>query len=192
MKYLVVSLALLILSGCSNIYTKPHEGVENAKLRLASIPSNNNFVHEPKAKSCIYGNGDAQITILGSKANLFRSLDRNGVPLYNSEISDSHQNEVYVPAGTEFSFQFNSVGFAGFSPGVYDPKYGAMYAWCRKIVTFTPEPNGNYEALFDFVELPSGKETCDVTLFEITKNNQGDYVKSESQDYNVVDRYCGS
>ena len=67
-----------------------------------------------------------------------------------------------------------------------------FYSWCRKIVTFTPKANGLYEALYDVIETPEGKETCDVKLFEISKNAGGEYVKSEAEDYNVVHNYCGS
>tara|TARA_R110001599_G_scaffold216434_1_gene414659 strand:+ start:652 stop:1284 length:633 start_codon:yes stop_codon:yes gene_type:complete len=186
MKYFILALSVIVFTGCSGKFTKPHEGMDNAKMRFVSIPSNNNFIHEANSKKCISSNGGQQIAVLGSKANLIRSLSRNGVPLYDSNISDSHQNEVYIPANDEFSFQFNGVGIAGILPGA------VFYSWCRKIVTFTPKANGLYEALYDVIETPEGKETCDVKLFEISKNAGGEYVKSEAEDYNVVHNYCGS
>ncbi|GAA5525146.1 hypothetical protein Maes01_01711 [Microbulbifer aestuariivivens] len=192
MKYIVFVMSLLFLSGCSSQFTKPHEGVDNAQIRLASIPSNNNFIHEVEYDKCIYGNGSDQIATLGSKANLIRSLSRNGIPLYDSGISDSHQNEVYIPAGNQFAFQFNGVGIAGYFPGVIDTNYGALYSWCRRIVSFTPAPGGLYEAIYDIIEAPNGRKACDVKLFEISKNAAGAYEKVEAQNYNVVSKYCGS
>jgi hypothetical protein len=190
MKSIVVVLFLLALVGCSGKYTKPHGGSDNAQLRLSSVPSNNNFIHKAINKSCIIGNGSEQIATLGSKANLIRSLSRNGIPLYNSDISDSHQNEVYVPSGKEFAVQFNGVGITGFSPGVSNSRDGLLYSWCRKILKFTPESNAYYEALYEIVETPEGKETCDVRLFNIAKNSNGKYEKAESKNYEVVHNYC--
>ncbi len=81
------------------------------------------------------------------------------------------------------------MGIAGFSPAS-NPADSIMYSWCRKLVSFTPEADSNYEALYDYVELPNGKEACGVTLFEIVENNQGDYSKVEVSDYKVVGNYC--
>lgn len=191
MKIISIAIAILLLAGCSSKYTKPFDGVENAQLRFVSVPSNNNFIHTPLYKTCIAGNGVQQVATLGSKANLIRSLSRNGIPLYNSDISDSHQNEVYVPAGKEFAFQFNGVGITGFSPGVSNARDGLLYSWCRKIVKFTPSVGGLYEALYDIIEI-EGRETCDVKLFEIAENTNGEYEKTESQNYEVIHHYCGS
>jgi len=73
----------------------------------------------------------------------------------------------------------------------------ALYSWCRKIVSFTPTANSNYEALYDYVELlydyvelPSGKETCGVKLFEIIEQSPETYAKIEVEDYQVIESYC--
>tara|TARA_Y100000310_G_C20459954_1_gene704862 strand:+ start:628 stop:795 length:168 start_codon:yes stop_codon:yes gene_type:complete len=53
-----------------------------------------------------------------------------------------------------------------------------------------PKEDANYEALYDYVELPNGKETCGVKLFEIVLSNEGTYEKVESSNYKVVENYC--
>lgn len=192
MKNIIIAISILTLAGCSSKFTKPLEGFDNAQIRFVSIPSNNNFIHIPAYNTCISGNGIQQMTTLGSKANLIRSLSRNGVPLYDSNISDSHQNEVYIPAGGEFAFQFNGVGITGFSPGVTNTKDGFLYSWCRKIVRFNPEAGGFYEAQYHIIENDEGKETCGVKLFEISQKSNGEYEKNEAKNYDVIHRYCGS
>ncbi|PKF56182.1 hypothetical protein CW748_11045 [Alteromonadales bacterium alter-6D02] len=194
MKKCLLSLAVIALTGCaSSQYLEPLPNSVNAKLRLVSVPSNNNFISEGSAKECIstdfHGEGLAHIATLGSKANLVRSLSRIGMPAYNENISDSHQNEVYIPANNKFLFQFNGVGISGFAPGQTDSG-GALYSWCRKIVSFTPVANTNYEALYDYIELPNGKETCGVKLFEIVGNGSDNYTKVEVKDYQVIENYC--
>jgi len=194
MKKVLLSLAIVTLSGCaSNQYLQEIPNIDNAKLRLVSVPSNNNFVSEGSAKECIttdfHGEGLSHIATLGFKANLVRSLNRINMPAYNNEISDSHQNEVYIPANEKFLLQFNGVGISGFTPGQTDSG-GALYSWCRKIVSFTPTANSNYEALYDYVELPSGKETCGVKLFEIIEQSPETYAKIEVEDYQVIESYC--
>ena len=125
MKYLLPLIALVILSGCASQYTQPHVGVKNAKLRLVSVPSNNNFISLAPNKQCISKRSTVHIATLGSKANLVRSLSRINMPMYNSDIPDSHQNEVYIPAtGDTFAFQFEGVGITGFTPGQVDTKAG--------------------------------------------------------------------
>ena len=194
MKKALLSLAIVTLSGCaSNQYLQEIPNIENAKLRLVSVPSNNNFVSEGSAKECIStdfnGEGLSHIATLGFKANLVRSLNRINMPAYNESISDSHQNEVYIPANKKFLFQFNGVGISGFAPGQTDSG-GALYSWCRKIVSFTPKTNANYEALYDYVEMPNGKETCGVKLFEIVEKSSETYEKIEVEDYQVIESYC--
>ncbi|MCL1127863.1 hypothetical protein [Shewanella surugensis] len=84
------------------------------------------------------------------------------------EAGDSHQNEVYIPAGTPFRFQFNGVGITGIDSGKTSYQEGILYSWCRKMVSFTPEKNKHYEAVYDYVSTDEGQETCGVTLFELT------------------------
>jgi hypothetical protein len=194
MKKTLVCLAIVTLTGCaSNQYLQQIPNTENAKLRLVSIPSNNNFVSEGSAKECVStdfnGDGLSHIATLGFKANLVRSLNRINMPAYNDKISDSHQNEVYIPANKKFLFQFNGVGISGFAPGQTDSG-GALYSWCRKTISFTPIANSNYEALYDYVELSNGKETCGVKLFEIVESSPETYAKVEVQDYQVIENYC--
>lgn len=194
MKKILLSLVIVTLTGCANNqYLQPIPNTANAKLRLVSIPSNNNFVSEGSTKECIstdfHKEGLAHIATLGFKANLVRSLSRLDMPAYNSNISDSHQNEVYIPTNNEFSLQFNGVGISGFSPGKTDSG-GALYSWCRKIISFTPTTNANYEAIYDYVELPNGKETCGVKLFEIVETTPETYSKIEVDDYQVIENYC--
>ena len=191
MKKTILCLAIVTsITGCSSKYTTPDPTIETAKLRLVSIPSNNNFVTETAGKECIVASDYLlNIATLGVKANLVRSLSRIDMPAYNDEISDSHQNEVYIPANSEFMFQFNGVGISGFTPGQTDSG-GALYSWCRKIVSFTPQTNKNYEALYDYVELPNGKETCGVKLFEIIESGPDTYTKVEATDYQVIENYC--
>lgn len=184
----------MTLTGCvSSKFLEPLPDSVNAKLRLVSVPSNNNFISEGSPKECIstdfHGEGLAHIATLGSKANLVRSLSRIGMPAYNEDISDSHQNEVYIPANNKFLFQFNGVGISGFAPGKTDSG-GALYSWCRKIVSFTPTANSNYEALYDYVELANGKETCGAKLFEIVEDTPNQYSKIEVKDYQVIENYC--
>jgi hypothetical protein len=190
----VLSLVVIGLSGCaSNPYLQPLPNSINAKLRLVSVPSNNNFVSTGSPKECIstdpHGDRLEHIATLGFKANLVRSLSRLDMPAYDDAISDSHQNEVFIPANKKFSFQFNGVGISGFAPGETDLG-GALYSWCRKIVSFTPVANANYEAVYDDVTLPNGKETCGVKLFEIVKESTGSYLKVEVSDYRVIENYC--
>ncbi len=192
MKNLLIVVAAIGLTGCAvSKFEKPMTDGPSAKLRLASVPSNNNFVHVPDAKGCISTTAlpESHIATLGVKANLVRSLSRLNMPAYDDELGDSHQNEVYIPAGKEFSFQFNGVGIAGFSPGQTDSG-GALYSWCRKIVAFTPLAEADYEALYDYVELPNGKETCGVKLFQIIKSDSGEYEKVEVDSYKVIENYC--
>ena len=188
---MLLVLAIASLTGCaSNKYLQPMLDGNSAKLRLVSIPSNNNFVSETSPKKCISDDPSPHIATLGVKANLVRSLSRLNMPAYNEEISDSHQNEVYIPAGKEFSFQFNGVGITGFAPGKSNTKDGFLYSWCSKIISFTPTSNSNYEALYDYVELPNGKETCGVKLFEIVKSTNQVYKKVEVDNYQVIEDYC--
>ena len=44
-------------------------------------------------------------------------------------------------------------------------------------LTFEAQENGNYEALYDYVELPNGKETCGVKLFEIIETENNKYIQ---------------
>ena len=194
MKKGLLGLAVITLAGCaSSPYLKPIPNSENAKLRLVSVPSNNNFVTEASPKECIVTDFNREkltnIATLGSKANLVRSLSRINMPAYNENISDSHQNEVYIPANSRFLFQFNGVGITGFAPGNADSD-GFMYSWCRKVISFTPKANANYEALYDYVTLPNGKETCGVQLFEIVESSPETYIKEEVEDYQVIEEYC--
>ncbi|NMR26097.1 hypothetical protein HH219_11215 [Pseudoalteromonas sp. NEC-BIFX-2020_015] len=192
MKKTLLLSGIIALSGCAaNPYLQPAANGPSAKLRLASVPSNNNFVGVPSQTDCISTKSEAgsHIATLGLKANLVRSLSRLDMPAYDTKLGDSHQNEVYIPAQVPFSFQFNGVGIAGFAPGKTDSG-GALYSWCRKIVSFEPKENGNYEALYDYIELPNGKETCGVKLFEIVADSSGDYKKVEMEDYQVVENYC--
>ncbi len=192
LKKVLVLAGAVILSGCaSNKYSQPMVDGPSAKLRLASVPSNNNFINVPEKSECIAKKvgSNNHIVTLGVKANLVRSLSRLNMPAYDTELGDSHQNEVYIPAEKQFSFQFNGVGITGFSPGQNDSD-GVLYSWCRKIITFMPKEDANYEALYDYVELPNGKETCGVKLFEIVLSNEGTYEKVESSNYKVVENYC--
>lgn len=194
MKKRLLSLVVIASTGCaSNQYLQPLPNTANAKLRLVSVPSNNNFVSTGSPKECIstdsHGDGLDHIATLGFKANLVRSLSRLEMPAYDSAISDSHQNEVYIPANKKFSFQFNGVGISGFAPGQTDSG-GALYSWCRKIVSFTPVANANYEAVYDYVTLPNGKETCGVKLFEIVEESTETYLKVEVSGYRVIENYC--
>ncbi|RZM85377.1 hypothetical protein C3B51_00110 [Pseudoalteromonas rubra] len=111
------------------------------------------------------------------------------MPAYDEELGDSHQNEVYIPAGKPFSFQFNGVGISGFSPGQTDSG-GALYSWCRKMITFEAKENANYEALYDYVELENGAQTCGVKLFEIVQTATNEYKKVEVDNYQIVENYC--
>ena len=191
MKKIMIILSAIAISGCAtNPYLKPADGKPTAKLRLTSIPSNNNFVSEADPKGCVSDKFLPPIATLGSKANLVRGLSRLDMPLYNASIPDSHQNEVYVPAGSSFSFQFNGVGITGITPGAVEADKGVLYSWCRKIVSFTPKADANYEALYDYVTAPNGKQTCGVTLFEIVKDANGNYKKEEAKNYKVEHNYC--
>ncbi|WOH36424.1 hypothetical protein RI844_13710 [Thalassotalea fonticola] len=194
MKKSLLSLAIITLTGCANNqYLQQIPNTANAKLRLVTIPSNNNFVDEGSPRECIptgsRDEGLSQIATLGFKVNLLRSLNRIDMPAYNNDITDSHQNEIYIPAENKFFFQFNGVGISGFAPGQTDSG-GALYSWCRKAVAFTPMANSNYEAIYDYVELPNGKETCGVKLFEIVENSPETYSKVEVNDYQVIENYC--
>lgn len=187
---MAVLIALLATGCASNPYLQPGAGKDMAKLRLSSVPSNNNFVTTADPKGCVSDKYLAPIATLGAKANLVRSLSRIDMPLYNTAIPDSHQNEVYVPAGAPFAFQFNGIGIAGFTPGTVEADKGLIYSWCRKVVSFTPQKNANYEALYDYVDAPNGKKTCGVKLFEIIKGSEGSYTKKEVTDYKVEHSYC--
>lgn len=191
MKKELALIAALLMTGCaSNPYLTPIEGKDSAKLRLSSVPSNNNFVSAADPKHCVSDKPLPAIATLGAKANLVRSLNRLDMPLYNKDIPDSHQNEVYIPAGAEFSFQFNGVGITGITPGAVELDKGLIYSWCRKVVTFTPQKNANYEALYDYVNTPDGKKTCGVKLFELVKKEDGNYIKQEAKNYKVEHNYC--
>jgi hypothetical protein len=191
MKKEIVLISALFMVGCaSNPYLAPIEGKDSAKLRLTSVPSNNNFVSTADPKGCVSDKFLPPIATLGAKANLVRSLSRIDMPLYSKEIPDSHQNEVYIPAGSAFSFQFNGVGIAGFTPGTVEADKGLIYSWCRKVVSFTPEKNANYEALYDYVDAPNGEKTCGVKLFEIVKGADGNHSKVELKSYKVEHNYC--
>tara|TARA_Y100000310_G_C20459954_1_gene704861 strand:+ start:182 stop:619 length:438 start_codon:yes stop_codon:yes gene_type:complete len=134
LKKVLVLAGAVILSGCaSNKYSQPMVDGPSAKLRLASVPSNNNFINVPEKSECIAKKvgSNNHIATLGVKANLVRSLSRLNMPAYDTELGDSHQNEVYIPAEKQFSFQFNGVGITGFSPGQNDSG-GVLYSWCRK------------------------------------------------------------
>lgn len=184
-------LIVLLTAGCAkNPYLQPMEGKDSAKLRLSSVPSNNNFVTTADPKGCISEQFLPPIATLGSKANAVRSLNRIDMPLYNKAIPDSHQNEVYIPAGAPFAFQFNGVGLTGFTPGSVEADKGIIYSWCRKVVSFTPQKNANYEALYDYVDAPNGKKTCGVKLYEITKSKDGNFAKQEVSNYTVEHNYC--
>ena len=66
-----------------------------------------------------------------------------------------------------------------------------MYSWCKKIISFTPIKDKNYEAVYDYVELSDGVETCGVKLFEIVQGKQKEeYSKVEVNDYQVIEKYC--
>ncbi|WP_298770329.1 hypothetical protein [uncultured Shewanella sp.] len=190
MRAIVLIFVVLITSGCANRYSVPRPNMDNAQLRLVSIPSNNNFVTTPNDNQCISEQRAASLATLGLKANLVRRLSRINMPLYNKSISDSHQNEVYIPAGEEFTFQFNGVGITGFDPGKVSHQEGILYSWCRKMVSFTPEKDKNYEAVYDYITIDEGRETCGVTLFELTKNENGQYHREELTHYQVKHNYC--
>ncbi|QSX42401.1 hypothetical protein [Shewanella cyperi] len=192
MKKIILVAVATVLTGCAtNKFSQPMVDGASAKLRLASVPSNNNFIHVPDTPDCISTKSKPEnyIATLGVKANLIRSLSRLNMPAYDNELGDSHQNEVYVPAEKPFSFQFNGIGISGFAPGEVDSG-GALYSWCRKIVTFEPKADTNYEALYDYVTLPNGKETCGVKLFEIVEGSGATYEKVEVANYKVVENYC--
>jgi len=190
MKLLKLMFIAFILTGCANNYLKPHEGKENAKLRLLSVPSNNNFISVTDPKGCVSDKPLPQIATLGAKANLVRSLSRLDMPLYDDKIPASHQNEVYIPAGNEFSFQFNGVGITGITPGVTETSSPILYSWCRKIISFTPKADANYEAVYDYVKTSNGKETCGVKLYDIIKDATGNFTKEETKNYKVESSYC--
>ncbi|WP_299004462.1 hypothetical protein [uncultured Shewanella sp.] len=190
MRSVVLILVVLITSGCANRYSVPRPNIDNAQLRLVSIPSNNNFVTTPNNNECIDEQHAASLATLGLKANLVRRLSRIDMPLYNHEISDSHQNEVYIPAGREFTFQFNGVGITGIDPGKTSTQEGILYSWCRKLVSFIPEKNRNYEAVYDYITTDEGRETCGVTLFELAENDNGQFHRKALTDYQVKHHYC--
>lgn len=185
-------LMVLIISGCTgkSIYRQPHIDVDNAQLRLVSIPRNNNVVRVANPAHCVTTREETEIATLGANANLVRSLSRIGMPMYNAEINERHQNEVYIPAGKEFAFEFNGVGISGFSPGQTSSAYGTLYAWCRIVIVFRPENNAYYEAVYNYVETPEGKETCDATLYEIKANIEGEFSKTEVSNYRKNFNYC--
>ena len=194
MKKTLLSLAILTLSGCvANQYLQPIPNVENARLRTVSVPSNNITLHEGSTKECVStdsrGEELAYMAKLGAKANLLNPLNRIDMPAYNTHIIDAQQNEFYIPANEKFLIQFNGVGIAGFSPGQTDSG-GALYSWCRKVLSFTPKANANYEALYDYVKLPNGKKTCGVKLFEIVEDSTDKYSKVAVEDYKVIENYC--
>ena len=191
MKKTLLSLAILTLSGCvANQYLQPIPNVENARLRTVSVPSNNITLHEGSTKECVStdsrGEELAYMAKLGAKANLLNPLNRIDMPAYNTQIIDAQQNEFYIPANEKFLIQFNGVGIAGFSPGQTDSG-GALYSWCRKVLSFTPKANANYEALYDYVKLPNGKKTCGVKLFEIVEESTDKYSKVAVEDYKVIE-----
>ena len=191
MKLLAFLTITFVVSGCaSNDFLKPHQGKENAKLRLVSIPSNNNFIHASTPNGCPSKTPLYNMATLGAKANLVRSLSRLDIPLYNSKIPASHQNEIFIPAGESFSFQFNGVGITGITPGVTEASSPILYSWCRKIISFTPKANANYEAVYDYVDSFNGKKTCGVKLFEISKGGDGEFVKKEESSYATSDVNC--
>ena len=164
----------------------------SAQLRLVTVPSDNNHVSGGTHYECA-GEGNVKegaqidhIAKLGFKINLVRSLSRIGMPAYNEDIADSHQNEVYIPANQKFYLRFLGIGIAG----VLEANDGLGNSACTKLITFFPKENTNYEALYDYVELPSGDKTCGVKLFEIIEKEQDIYSKVEVDNYQVTDNYC--
>ena len=197
MKRTLLFLSIIGISGCaSNKYLQPMPNTPSAQLRLVTVPSNNNSVSGGTNYECT-DEGEVKegaqidyIAKLGFKVNLLRSLSRIGMPAYNEDIADSHQNEVYIPANQKFHLQFQGVGISGFTPGVSNVNDGLLYSWCTKLISFFPKENANYEALYDYVELPNGDETCGVKLFEIVEKEQYIYSKVEVENYQVSENYC--
>jgi hypothetical protein len=184
LKFLILVFSMAIITGCAGKFTKPIEGEDNAKLRFLSVPSDNNLIHIPTSKRCITGDGEEQIAVLGSRANSVRKLSRNGIPLYDTSISDSHQNEVYVRAGREFSFQFNGYNFN------YRDSNRVRHDVCKKIITFKPEKNKFYEARYDTSWDENRVKTCSAVLYEISKNSNGIYQRNEVSNYKIISNYC--
>lgn len=191
MKKFCVTLSAVLLGGCasSGVSVKPEAMANSAKLRVSSIPDNNNFVTQADPRGCVSPRRLNELAVLGKRANMIRELSRLDMPLYDRRIPDAQQNEIYIPAGAEFSFQFNGVGIAGFSPGTTDGESGAIYSWCRKVVSFRPEVSANYEALYDYVG-SAGQKTCGVTLFELIVDSSGQHRKQELSNYRVEHGYC--
>ncbi|MCL1127864.1 hypothetical protein [Shewanella surugensis] len=83
MRAIVLIFVVLITSGCANRYSQPRPNMDNAQLRLVSIPSNNNFVTTPNNNNCIVEQHASSLATLGLKANLVHQLSRINMPLYN-------------------------------------------------------------------------------------------------------------
>lgn len=191
MKKTLLSLLVLSLAGCANNpYLQPLPNVENARLRVVSIPSNNVFVSEPQRTECISEEWVNPIATLGFKVNLTRSLSRIGMPAQDKKIINAQQNEVYIPAGKDFTMKFSGVGLGSFGPGQSRSEGGINYNFCEKLLTFNAKANTDYEAVYDFVTVPDQGETCVVKLYQIVPQPDQSYQKVLVPDYKVIDQYC--
>lgn len=186
-KLICATTGILLLASCATSGYKVTPDSKTANLRIIAIPSNNNFVFTNNGVDCIspeFQRG-GEIAVLGTKANLLadRQAGRKiGMPLYDNAVPAKQQTELKVEANKPFSFSFAGVGISSILPT------SILYSYCMKKIEFTPIENVNYEAVYEVVKTPKGKD-CSAKLYEI-KEVSGGFVKEESKNYKLIENIC--
>jgi hypothetical protein len=186
-KLVCVISSVIVLTSCTTSGYKVAPDSKTANLRIAAIPSNNNFVFTNNGADCISPEFQpgGEIAVLGIKANLIGDRQAGriiGMPLYNKAIPAKQQTELKIEANKPLSFAFAGVGISSILPTSIE------YSYCKKKIEFTPVENVNYEAVYDIVKTPKGKD-CSAKLYEI-KEVSGNFVREESKNYKLIENYC--
>jgi hypothetical protein len=180
MKKLTILVWILVLTGCAGgDWYKAQDTASVAKLRVAAIAESNTEFASKAHPSC----DTEEWHILGwfhpsagSMQAGRRGFDRRvGIPLGN-EYPDNMYAEHIIEAQKPINLFVSGTYHKG--PTIYSSGN------CRKMATFTPKPNHDYEVLF----VGNGPE-CEVKLFEIAISSGGETQRIESSFENGV-RSC--
>ncbi|GGY61918.1 hypothetical protein GCM10011613_01710 [Cellvibrio zantedeschiae] len=187
LKIFIIIANINLLCACTTSGYKANPDSKTANLRLVAIPGNNNDVFINRGVDCIAPRPapSDEMAILGIKANLVADRQAGriiGMPLYDSAVPKKQQTELKVEANKPIAFSFAGVGISGIS------LYSIEYSWCMKKIEFTPVENANYEAVYDIVSTPRGKD-CSAKLYEI-REVSGSFVKEESKNYKLIENMC--
>ena len=161
-KVLIMLVITAFTTGCVTYAPEPTEG-PRAKMRFKSYASGWNVII--KSHSTSKCEGSERVAILSGIA-LKHNRQTMGMPL-GEGLTEKEFTEVYIPANKPYIFTM----------GEHHGSVYTGYHHCDITMTFTPQENHMYETVYAHDE---GK--CGVGVFEIVKNQKGEYesVKVES------------